>query len=99
MGPFWIFDWDTFYWEVGGMLTGFFGGASVAISVWEPVLGDRPFDTTLFAFGAGCLLISLLGPRSHRPEKRWSLNQNRAELLASSSLAVRYFAHLSNDQC
>ena len=60
MEPFWIFDWDTFYWEVGGMLAGFFGVASVAISVLEPVLGARPFYTMLLAFGAGCLLISLL---------------------------------------
>ena len=60
MEPFWIFDSDTFYWEVGGMLAGFFGIASVVIGVLEPVLSDQPFDTTLFVFGAGCLLISLL---------------------------------------
>ena len=62
VAPFWILDWNTFYWEFGGMLAGFFGLASVFISILEPVLSDRPFDTTLFAFGSVCLLISLLAP-------------------------------------
>lgn len=60
MGRPWIFDWNTFYWEVGGMLAGFFGIAAIIISILEPMLSDRPFDAMLVVFGTGCLLISLL---------------------------------------
>ena len=58
MQSLWVFDWDTFYLEVGGMMAGFFGIASVVISVLEPVLSNRPFDPWLFVFGGGCLFAS-----------------------------------------
>ena len=50
-------NWDL---DVYGMLGLFFGIASVAISISEPVFGARPFDITLFLFGVACLFISWL---------------------------------------
>lgn len=50
-------NWEL---DIGGMLALFFGIASVAISISEPVFSARPFDITLLPFGVGCLLISWL---------------------------------------